>query len=193
MYYIGTHRSDARCYGCGSKERTRLLALYLLCGHEPELAGGTMLEVGPETYTRSFLPNDVDYISFDSEPGRADVRGDLCAAPFDDRVFDYWICFHVLDVIQSDRLAIAELHRTPAPRRRRAVRQPDRLARVDDRLRPKTAQLELPLAPLRRRRRRATREAGFEVALVRADELFAASAIERFGLSRAPFIRCTRA
>jgi SAM-dependent methyltransferase len=74
-----------------------------------------VLDIGPLWYSRRFFPEGADYVSFDLHSEVAMVRGDLCAAPFEDRSFDFWLCFHVLDHIEDDRAAMRELYRVLRP------------------------------------------------------------------------------
>jgi SAM-dependent methyltransferase len=117
VYYVDNYREDIRCYRCGSSDRDRLVKLYV----ERDLAGffrerrRRVLDIGPLSYSRSFFPEDADYVSFDLFSPRAMVRGDLCAAPFPDGSFDLWLCFHVLDLIPDDTQAMRELFRVLRP------------------------------------------------------------------------------
>jgi len=116
-YYFDRYHDDIRCYGCGSTDRCRLLALYvgrdLACFFAARRR--RVLDIGPMRYSRAFFPADADYVSFDLRPGVAMVQGDLRAAPFPDGSFDVWLCFHVLDLIPDDGAAMRELFRILAP------------------------------------------------------------------------------
>jgi SAM-dependent methyltransferase len=116
-YYFDRYQDDIRCYGCGSTDRCRMLAVWI----ERQLGGffaarrRRVLDIGPMAYSRAFFPSDAAYVSFDLRPGAAMVQGDLCAAPFGDASFDVWLCFHVLDLIPDDAAAMRELFRVLAP------------------------------------------------------------------------------
>jgi SAM-dependent methyltransferase len=117
VYYFDTYREDVLCYGCGSTDRVRLLPLYC----QDKLASffaqsrKRVLDIGPLRNSRSFFPQNVDYVSFDLYAPHAMVRGDICSAPFSDASFDLWVCFHVLDLIEDDEKAMRELYRVLAP------------------------------------------------------------------------------
>jgi SAM-dependent methyltransferase len=117
VYYVDEYREDILCYGCGSTDRARLVKLFV----ERRLGGfgggarRRVLDIGPIRGSRGFFPRDVDYVSFDLCSPLATVRGDLCAAPFPDAYCDLWVCFHVLDLIPDDALAMRELFRVLRP------------------------------------------------------------------------------
>jgi SAM-dependent methyltransferase len=116
-YYVDAYRENVHCYRCGSTDRCRLVKLYV----ERHLADffatprRRVLDIGPVRYSRSFFPDDADYLSFDLYSELAMVRGDLCAAPLPDASADLWLCFHVLDLIPDDQAAMRELFRVLAP------------------------------------------------------------------------------
>ena len=116
-YYFDRYQDDIRCWGCGSTDRCRMLALFVHddLGSFFAERRRRVLDIGPMLYSRAFFPDDVDYVSFDLRPGVATVQGDLCVAPFADQSFDAWLCFHVLDLIPDDRAAMRELFRILAP------------------------------------------------------------------------------
>ena len=112
----------ARCPHCGSLERHRFLAV-LIGSIEPLLPPAPrILEVAPSAYTtpllRALKPSHL--VSLDFDPGAdkrtVDLRASLTQAPFLDASLDLIVCFHVLEHIPDDRLAMAEIARTLGPR-----------------------------------------------------------------------------
>jgi len=61
-----------------------------------------------------FLRARFDYRSLDSE-GDADVCGDVQRLPYEDGLFDAFVCSHVLEHVPDDRLALRELRRVLRP------------------------------------------------------------------------------
>lgn len=100
-------RQKARCPICGSLERHRFLWSFL----PKEL--GKILHFAPERCLYNKF-KDLDYISVDLYPESLRVpaiKADITALFFENDTFDTVICSHVLEHIESDRLAIAELYR----------------------------------------------------------------------------------
>jgi SAM-dependent methyltransferase len=110
-------RPDARCPGCNSFERHRVLWMWMRdrAGvFEQQL---DVLHIAPEAVFESrmrALPN-LRYTGGDLFPTGEQVRVDLTAVPFDAGSFDLVICNHVLDEIPDDRLALREIHRVLRP------------------------------------------------------------------------------
>lgn len=106
-------RPDAKCPGCGSLERHRLLWVYL---QELDVEGD-ILHVSPEAAIAARLERlpGVRYLSVDLEPGAAMVEGDVTALPFADESFDLLVCLHVLEHVPNDRAAMREFHRVLRP------------------------------------------------------------------------------
>jgi SAM-dependent methyltransferase len=110
-------RPDARCPGCNSFERHRVLWMWM------RDRGGvfdqrlTVLHIAPEEVFESrmrALPN-LEYTGGDLFPRGEQVRVDLTDIPFEPASFDLVICNHVLDEIPDDRLALREIHRVLRP------------------------------------------------------------------------------
>ncbi len=110
-------RSQAKCPGCGALERHRLLSLFLERETDLYERPGTMLHIAPEYALRRRLARTggLLYITGDINPTVADFELDVMALPFDAASFDYLICNHVLEHVEDDRRAMAEVHRVLKP------------------------------------------------------------------------------
>jgi len=107
------YRQNAICPKCESKERHRLLFLYLkqyaLLFDKPL----KVLELAPGPYShRMFqrLPH-ITYITLDLTLPSARCHGDIRCLPFTDSSFNLVICYHVFEHVQDDRCAMSEPHR----------------------------------------------------------------------------------
>jgi SAM-dependent methyltransferase len=104
------------CPSCRSFERTRHIWIYL---HNNRILDGRprFLHVAPEAgLERRFRPMLGDrYVTTDLFREDVDVRADLTATGFDDGAFDLIYCSNVLEHVDDDRRAMAELHRILTP------------------------------------------------------------------------------
>lgn len=111
-------RPSARCPRCNSLERHRFLWEYLCSAHGlPSLpAGARLLHFAPEPFMSRLLVDvpGISYTTVDLDPGSAQVAADITALPFEDGVFDVFVCSHVLEHVPDDRKAMRELFRTMA-------------------------------------------------------------------------------
>jgi SAM-dependent methyltransferase len=110
-------RAYAKCPRCGSLERHRVLWLFLEREAELFSRPGAMLHIAPE-YALSRRLRRVErlrYLSGDLDSALADVELDLLDLPFDPESFDWLICNHVLEHVNDDRRALAEIHRVLKP------------------------------------------------------------------------------
>ena len=108
-------RPRARCPGCGSLERHRLLWLWLQFNFQASASPRTLLHFAPERCLASQLRESVGggYVSADLiEP--ADIRLDITRLPFRSGSLNAIVCNHVLEHIPDDRAAMDELHRVMA-------------------------------------------------------------------------------
>lgn len=103
-------RANRLCPSCGSSERDRALRLWLR-GQRPR-TGAMLVEVAPIGLVEPLAAKlGYAYTSVDLYSLRAQVRGDLLALPFADRSIDVIVCFHVLEHVQGDIAAAAEISR----------------------------------------------------------------------------------
>ena len=110
-------RERAKCPGCGSLERHRVLWLFLERETELFERPGAMLHIAPEYALQrrlSQLPG-LHYVSGDLDSALADHELDVMDIPFADGSFDFLICNHVLEHVEDDRRALAEINRVLAP------------------------------------------------------------------------------
>lgn len=107
-------RANARCPKCGSFERHRLDWIFFT--KHTDLFDGSnkrMLHVAPEEFlsARFRRIDNLDYLSADLNSPRAMVQMDITNINYPDNSFSVIYCSHVLEHIQNDRKAIAELYR----------------------------------------------------------------------------------
>jgi SAM-dependent methyltransferase len=145
-------RPGAMCPACGALERHRLLWLFL----DRELGVGSaqadLLHFAPEPALERRLRSALGsrYLSVDLRPGAADVAADITALPFEDGSFDLVLCNHVLEHVEDDRRALAEIRRVLRPDGRAVLMHP-----VDPTL---SQTYEDPAITSPRERRRAFRQ-----------------------------------
>lgn len=109
--------ANVRCPGCGSMNRHRLLWLYLRTRTRLLTRSARVLHVAPEYPLWRVLRKmpHLQYTSTDLMSDLADVRADLQNLPFADDSFDVVICNHVLEHVDDDAAAMAEIRRVLAP------------------------------------------------------------------------------
>jgi SAM-dependent methyltransferase len=110
-------RERAKCPRCGSLERHR--ALWLFLEREIDLfeRSGAMLHIAPEyaLYCRLSQVPGLRYVTGDLDSPLATHELDVMDLPFAAGSFDFLICNHVLEHVEDDRRALAEIHRVLAP------------------------------------------------------------------------------
>jgi SAM-dependent methyltransferase len=116
-------REGAVCPGCGSAERHRLLWLWLC---DEDRLKGRVLAFGPDDATDERLRrlSRVRYLSSDIDASQAMVAADITALPFDDDTFDIVLCSHVLEHVEDEAGALAQLRRVLRPNGWAAVMVP---------------------------------------------------------------------
>jgi len=111
------NRPDAVCPGCGAHERHRALWLYLRDRVQVGRGPTDLLHFAPEhglSVALAGLPL-VRRVTADLDGHRVDVAVDITAMPFVDASFDAILCSHVLEHVEDDRTAMAELARVLRP------------------------------------------------------------------------------
>jgi SAM-dependent methyltransferase len=114
---VGLPARRAACPGCDSRERQRLLHLYLR--NETNLFSDPLrvLHIAPEDCLQRpivGLPN-LDYVSADISSRAALIRMDVTDIRLPDDSFDVILCSHVLEHVGDDARAMRELRRILRP------------------------------------------------------------------------------
>ena len=104
-------RWDARCAHCGSRERHRLLWLWVTEGDGNRLAGKRILHFAPEKALRQVLAGYPGYETADLLQRGVTHRVDIARLPMESGTYDAVIANHVLEHIDDDRRAMRELFR----------------------------------------------------------------------------------
>lgn len=113
----GGYRRNAQCPRCGSKERERLVYLFLHQKTRILDVPGRVLHIAPESCLRGLISSRacIEYLCADLHP-EDDVLGmDVTDIHFPNNWFDFIICNHVLEHVDDDWKAMAELHRVLKP------------------------------------------------------------------------------
>jgi SAM-dependent methyltransferase len=110
-------RSHAKCPGCGSLERHRVLWLFLERETDLFVGPGALLHLAPEyAFLRRLSErSELDYVTGDFDSPLAAHRLDVMDLPFAAESFDFLLCNHVLEHVSDDRLALAEINRVLKP------------------------------------------------------------------------------
>jgi SAM-dependent methyltransferase len=108
-------RWDARCLNCGSRERHRLLHLWITEGGGDKLAGKRILHFAPEkAFMRRMCGNEL-YETADLVQTGVSHKIDITDTNLPDTRYDVVIANHVLEHIDDDRKAMHELFRLLKP------------------------------------------------------------------------------
>lgn len=110
-------RPNAMCPGCGSIERHRLMWLFLTRRTDILRKRHRILHTAPEPCLEGPLRtlHGRRYVTVDAFNPGADLQADLKDLPMSDDTFDVVLTSHVLEHIQDDDRAIAELVRVLKP------------------------------------------------------------------------------
>jgi SAM-dependent methyltransferase len=108
-------RWDARCLNRGSRERHRLLHLWITEGGGGKLAGKRILHFAPEKAFMRRMRGDTLYETADLPQAGVTHRVDLTRTGLPDAGYDVVIANHVLEHIPDDRAAMRELFRLLKP------------------------------------------------------------------------------
>lgn len=114
MFAPVRHKPEIWCPGCDSRPRHRLLRLWV--GREMRLApGARVLHFAAEPFAREWFEQfGADYVTADIE-GDHDLRLDIEAMALPDAAFDMVIAVHVLEHVEDDARALAEIFRVLRP------------------------------------------------------------------------------
>lgn len=113
--FIRVESGDLICPYCGTVPRTRRLWKLLT---DQKLLKGKVLHFSPPAYLQIKLKHQLgnNYLSTDfSNEFQADYKLDITAIDLPDQFIDLIICFHVLEHIEDDDLAMLELFRILKP------------------------------------------------------------------------------
>lgn len=110
-----TAHDSYSCSNCGASDRERLFALWLNQQIEAGRLGERtkVIHFAPEASLSAMIRNRglFDYQTADIGMEGVDHRENLMALTFNDESFDFFICSHVLEHVESDDIAIRELLR----------------------------------------------------------------------------------
>jgi SAM-dependent methyltransferase len=108
-------RWDARCLNCGSRERHRLLWLWVTQGGGNRLAGKRILHFAPEKIIMRLMRDNTLYETADLNQPGVTHKLDITNVTLPDASYDVIIANHVLEHIPDDRQAMRELFRLLRP------------------------------------------------------------------------------
>ncbi len=112
---IGSDPEAFECPRCGSHDRERHLMLYLEAqGFASRIEGSTVVHFAPEKHLPRWILQcrPASYTKCDLYPAAKDVqRVDMLAMPFADQSVDLLIANHVLEHVDDDLQALAEIRR----------------------------------------------------------------------------------
>ena len=108
-------RWDARCLNCGSRERHRLLHLWITEGGGDKLAGKRILHFAPEKAVMARMRGNPLYETADLMQAGVTHKVDITNTGLPDAGYDVVMANHVLEHIPDDRAAMRELFRLLKP------------------------------------------------------------------------------
>jgi len=106
-------RDNALCTNCLSLERHRLLYIYLFEKSDLLKKVTNVLHIAPEEcFIKIFKKhNKITYNTADLESPLAEIKMDIHDMPFEDDMYDFILCNHVLEHVQDDIKALSEIKR----------------------------------------------------------------------------------
>jgi predicted SAM-dependent methyltransferase len=109
----GGYRLNVQCPICKSKDRERLLYLYLSKKTKLLTEQVKLLHVAPEPALSAFIKqhSNIDYLTADISSNSVMVKMDITEIEYPEKSFDVIICNHVLEHIIDDGKAMSELYR----------------------------------------------------------------------------------
>ena len=131
-------RPNAACVNCGSLERHRVMALMLPLMMERSGAGAIVLDIAPTRRLSEMLRKQAGgiYTSIDFDPAadgrKVDVQASITMLPIRTGGVGFALCSHVLEHVQDDRAAVAEIRRTLSPDGAALIQVPRRLGVATD-------------------------------------------------------------
>jgi SAM-dependent methyltransferase len=108
-------RWDARCPNCGSRERHRLLHLWIIEGGGNKLAGKRILHFAPEKIMMRQMRGNPLYETADLHQPGVTHRVDIAHVDLPDASYDVVIANHVLEHVLDDRMAMRQVYRLLKP------------------------------------------------------------------------------
>ncbi len=116
--YGKNNRENRLCPNCLSLERHRLLWLFLKDKTDFFTHNIKVLHIAPEQpFLKRFKQlKNIDYTTADLYSPIVDVKTDLRDMVFEDAVFDFVICNHVMEHIDKEQQALKEIYRVMKPK-----------------------------------------------------------------------------
>jgi predicted SAM-dependent methyltransferase len=108
-------RWDARCLNCGSRERHRLLHLWVTEGGRDKLAGKRILHFAPEKAFMRRMRDNPLYETADLMQSSVTHKVDITDTKLPEAAYDVVMANHVLEHIPDDHAAMLELFRLLKP------------------------------------------------------------------------------
>ncbi len=113
------HRNNKTCPKCSSKDRERLIYLYLKTKTHILSTNENikLLHIAPEKELSRVLlsSKNTDYFSIDLNSRQGSEKMDITNLKFNDNFFDVIICLHVLEHVINDKKAMLEVFRVLKP------------------------------------------------------------------------------
>ena len=110
-------RTSASCPNCGSLERHRLLLLYLYYKTNFFSENLRVLHFTPSYALEKRFKriSNLDYITTALDNPRAMISMDITDIRYPENYFNVILCYHILEHVENDRLAMQELYRVLKP------------------------------------------------------------------------------